>query len=80
MRCGPENISDPVLQDGWWSFSFDVPQRSALDDGTGPLGHLLSDCDGVPMITGLSEMSPSVLPRINTSSEFKNIHFEVLND
>lgn len=62
-----------------WSFDFTVNYRSVFDDGITELGYLYSDCDSVPMLTGLSEWNktPSFL---DISPELRNIYFEVLDD
>jgi hypothetical protein len=62
-----------------WKFDFTVNFHSVFDDGVNEFGHLYSDCDGVPMIQIGTEWNklPSFL---DTSSELRNIYFEVLTD
>jgi hypothetical protein len=63
----------------YWSFEFDITHKSVFDDGINKLGHLYSDCDGVPMIKVGTEWDklPSFL---DTSPELRNIYFEVINE
>lgn len=62
-----------------WSFSFTVYQSGVFDDGVNELGNLILDCNDVPMITNLEECK-SLISRLNTTVEYKNIHFEVDNN
>lgn len=60
-----------------WAFEFTVNYHGVFNDGISELGALYSDCDSVPMITGLSEWQK--LPNfLDISPELKNIYFEVL--
>jgi hypothetical protein len=60
-----------------WAFEFTVNYHGVFNDGISELGALYSDCDSVPMITGLGEWSK--LPNfLDISPELKNIYFEVL--
>ena len=60
-----------------WAFEFTVNYHGVFNDGITELGALYSDCDSVPMITGLSEWNK--LPNfLDVSPELKNIYFEVL--
>lgn len=60
-----------------WSFEFTVNYHGVFNDGITELGALYSDCDSVPMLTGLGEWSK--LPNfLDISPELKNIYFEVL--
>lgn len=61
-----------------WFFDFTVNYRSVFDDGINELGSLYSDCDSVPMLTGLGEW-PSLPNFLDVSPELRNIYFEVLN-
>lgn len=62
-----------------WTFEFTVNYHGVFNDGITDLGALYSDCDSVPMITGLDEWKK--IPNfLDVSPELKNIYFEVLND
>lgn len=91
LRCQPENISDPVVTETsknvWgtsykakkvrtWSFTFTVDVASIYKFDGDDIGHLKSDCMGVPMILGLDE-SPGLEPILSYNRETKNIHFEI---
>lgn len=62
-----------------WVFEFDIDKGNVFDDGIESLGHLSSDCAGVPMIKTKREWAK--LPDfLDTSTELRNIYFEVLTD
>jgi hypothetical protein len=64
----------PVLM---WAFDFSVIFDSVFNNGTEELGHLFSDCDGVPMIQVGTELNK--LPTfLDISPELRNIYFEVI--
>lgn len=95
MRAQPENISDPMMRESanhiWgksykkvkilheWFFEFEVFQSAVFTDSSGDLGKLFLDCDGVPMISNLDE-SAKLPSTLDLSEEFRNIHFEVVNE
>ena len=60
-----------------WSFVFEVSQPWALHDGVSDIGNLYTDGHGIPIVTGLDEWI-GVANTINTSTEYKNIYFEVI--
>lgn len=63
----------------YWTFDFDIEKNNIFDNGIDTLGHLLDDCDGVPMIKTGREWDK--LPDfLDTSPELKNIHFEVISN
>lgn len=62
-----------------WEFTFTTYHRDVFNNGIDKLGNLYGDSDGVPMITNLEE-SATLSNQINTSGEFKNIHYEILED
>ncbi len=65
---------EPVPQ---WSFSFTVSHSAVFRTETHELGNLIGDCDGVPMITELTEWS-GLEKTLQTNTETRNIYFEVL--
>ena len=62
-----------------WVFEFDIPKDKVFDDGISTLGYLFEDCHGVPMIKTSREWTK--LPDfLDTSTELRNIYFEVLSN
>lgn len=59
-----------------WVFEFEVQHSSVFDNGSDELGALYIDCDNVPMIKTSTDISLSTF--LNTGSELKNIHFEII--
>lgn len=61
LRMLPEEISTPVetTHNGkkCWEFFFSAPSLESIELNNNPLGALLHDCGGVPMILGLGENS-----------------------
>jgi hypothetical protein len=55
LRTNFEVVHDPKPDSGIWSFTIDVPDNGAYNDGKDPLGNLKRDLDQVPVITGLKE-------------------------
>ena len=57
LRTLPERISTPVVDSdaATWSFEFDVVDPGSIAYNNDPVGYLIADCNGVPMITGLEE-------------------------
>jgi hypothetical protein len=80
LRTLPEKISTPV-QDSTaitWSFEFDVVDPGSIFYNYSPVGYLIADCDGVPMITGLSE-SVDNTPVLISHGNDANIWFDVVH-
>jgi hypothetical protein len=79
LRTLPENISRPVhnAETGIWSFEFAVIDPASVTCDGNPVGYLLNDCAGVPMILGLSE-TPGITPILISSGSDANIWFELL--
>lgn len=59
-----------------WSFEFTVAQHSVFNNGTSELGGLYTDCEEVPMITGLGEVD-KLSNFLDHSPELRNIYFEI---
>ena len=57
LRMLPVDITPPICDGGSWSFSFGVERPETIEQGAVPLGAIKSDCEQVPMITGLGEKS-----------------------
>lgn len=93
LRCQPEDITTPIrssVKRVWgnkypssklqhWSFSFTVHHSAVFRAGGDELGSLKVDCIGVPMIVGLEETT-GLISTLDLSKEYKNIHFEVLDE
>lgn len=62
-----------------WEFTFDVYHKEVFNDGADKLGNLYKDSSGVPMIIKLDESQP-LSSQINTDGDYKNIHYEILED
>ena len=60
-----------------WSFEFTIAHSAVFRNDTNELGMLLLDCEGVPMITGLTEFK-QLSYQLSTTPEFKNIDFQIL--
>ena len=60
-----------------WKFDFEVQHSSVFADSYDTLGALYKDCDGVPMINFEDQLDFSSA-FLDTTTELKNIHFEVL--
>jgi hypothetical protein len=92
MRSQPEDITEPTITVATknqqfastqlskdtkiWSFTFTVESSAVYRKGEQPLGNLVDDCLGVPMITGLDE-TKTALKHLDANV---NIHFEVIDE
>ena len=62
-----------------WTFDFTVNFHDVYNDGIIELGHLYTDCEGVPMIK--TEGDWDKLPIfLDTTPELRNIYFEVITN
>jgi len=57
-----------------WTMYFSADRPDAYADSTNPVGHLLSDFEQVPIITGLDETARFLLPIFYPHGAIKNIH------
>jgi hypothetical protein len=80
LRTQPQEITQPALIDGMWQFSFVSENEGVFDMHNNPdsLAGLLVDCEGVPMVTGLSESSGTA-PVLITQGDQQNIWFTSIN-
>lgn len=62
-----------------WSFDFTVQHHNVFNDGINELGWLYRDCHGIPMIKCGTEWD-KLSNVLDTSDEFRNIYFEVLDE
>jgi hypothetical protein len=81
LRTQPMDLVMPVYQDGAWKFEFAIESEGVytINNNADPLAGLLNDCDGVPMLTGLTEKS-GVERTISTHGADQNIWFLQLNN
>ena len=79
LRILPENISSPIFDavHHTWRFEFDVVTPESIALGHDPVGTLLHDCDGVPMILGLAEI-PNLDTVLILTGDRVNIWFTVV--
>jgi len=80
LRTLPENITRPVLVESikTWYFEFDVVDPASIFRDGDPVGYLLNDCVGVPMILGLDEITGVASTIISTGPD-ANIWFELID-
>ena len=79
LRTLPERISTPIVDSAamTWSFEFDVVDPGSVAHNNNPVGYLLADCDGVPMMTGLGESSDNAT-FLSSQGTAANIWFDVV--
>ena len=80
LKAQPTDLVLPVHRLGTWEFEFAIESEGVYLDGNNPdpLAGLLQDCDGVPMLTGLTETA-GVERSISTHGPDQNIWFVLLN-
>jgi len=80
LRAQPMDLVMPVYQDGTWEFEFAIESEGVytINNNADPLAGLVNDCNGVPMLTGLTEKS-GVERTISTHGTDQNIWFTLLN-
>ena len=68
---------DPYIEDGWWTYEFNTDRDDQFLTNGDPVGHLVDDIDGVPIVTGLNsiiDFDPAVFKtkgsKINTKVVF----------
>lgn len=61
-----------------WVFTFEISQDQVFNNGIDSLGHLMADCEGVPMIVGLDEWK-KIKEKLTVSEEYKNITFKLIS-
>jgi hypothetical protein len=62
-----------------WEVEFSILHHSVFNDELDELGFLYKDCHGVPMIKVGTEWNKLPLV-LDTTPEFKNIHFEIIDE
>lgn len=96
IRAQPEDISIPIKKQSKiykcfgnqyktndtipsWTFYFSIPQSGVFLLNGDNLGGLYEDCNNVPMVIGLEEWN-KLSGLLNVSTEYKNIHFEIIDE
>jgi len=74
LRTQLSELTNPVQQHNRWTFEFVVDIEGLFELDQDPLGILKTDCEGVPMLTGLDE-APSSGAVLSVDS---NIWFELI--
>lgn len=84
LRCQPLNISLPKIivlnnDEVVWSFTFQTDVDGVFVKNGDDLALLKDDCDGVPMIVGLTETVKDLFftPYMISTGESQNIFFKV---
>jgi len=79
LRTLPENITTPVHDagSGIWHFEFNVVDPASIFCDGNPVGYLLSDCIGVPMISGLDEATGTPTSIVSAGPD-ANIWFDLI--
>lgn len=77
LRCQLENIEPSHCLDGVWHFTYEVHNAAVYGD-RGDLALLHQDCEGVPMVQGLDQETPTVTTLI-TQGQDQNIWFTPIN-
>jgi hypothetical protein len=74
MRTQLASMTDPVEENSLWSFVIEPERPEVFADN---LVSLMSDCDGVPMMTHLGEQ-PHTGPVLKISGSDQNIWFQII--
>ena len=77
LRTQLFKLEEPTQDKQVWSFEFEVETPDAFGPEDNPTALLLSDADGVPMITGLNEKS-DISPLLTVTGDKQNIWFSAL--
>lgn len=80
LRTQPMNITRPVSNDGVWELTFDCESEGvyAVHGDADELAGLKIDCEGVPMVLGLTE-SKTETPVMTAAGSEQNIWFQTIN-
>jgi hypothetical protein len=76
LRTQVFDASKPVVDNGTWTFEFEVETPEVFADGINELGLLLVDCNDVPMLTGLDETNTQSRS-LNSLGPDQNITFVI---
>jgi hypothetical protein len=80
LRTQPMNIVMPCKHHNGWHFAFEVEAEGVFGGQTNgdDLAGLVSDCEGVPMVTGLDE-STILTTTLHAQGANQNIWFDTIN-
>jgi hypothetical protein len=81
LRTQPMNVVPPIKHKDSWHFEFEVEAEGVLssDISSDELAGLVSDCEGVPMVTGLNEESV-ITATLHAQGTNQNIWFTAINN
>jgi len=81
LRTQPMNMTQPEKQKDGWHFEFEVEAEGVLSGGynTDDLDGLITDCEGVPMVTGLDE-AEVITQTLHAAGANQNIWFTSINN
>ena len=80
LRTQPMNVVLPEKQKDGWYFEFDVEADGVLSSNfeSDDLAGLVADCEGVPMVTGLDEITVTT-ETLHAQGANQNIWFRAIN-
>lgn len=78
LRTQVFDLQPPVTDAKEWEFSFATESDSLFELNGDPLGQLIQDCNGVPMLLGLDETIVDY-PGLVTTGTVPNIWFTINN-
>lgn len=71
LRAQVNNLTDPVNEQDFWQFEFEIENDDLFSDNVDDLAVLKEDCTGVPMLVGLNESTDTgTVLTINTNIWF----------
>jgi hypothetical protein len=73
LRTQVDNLQEPVKTQDRWCFEFEVENENLFTNGEDRLAVLKTDCQGVPMLTGLDEFNNDTVLVVD-----KNIWFTMV--
>jgi hypothetical protein len=73
LRTQVDNLQEPVKTQDCWQFEFEVENENLFNNGADRLAVLKTDCQGVPMLTGLDESNNDTVLVVD-----KNIWFTIV--
>jgi hypothetical protein len=73
LRTQVDNLQEPLKTQDCWQFEFEVENENLFTNGADRLAVLKTDCQGVPMLTGLDESNNDTVLVVD-----KNIWFTTM--
>jgi len=74
LRTQTVDLNVPAKNNDCWQFDFEVDNENLFLDNADPLAVLKADCNGVPMLVGLTE-TQALIPLLNIDT---NIWFTII--